>query len=223
MYNLKEALVEHFTVTRVAFADGALRHETKTPAHHFINVIKPLPDSDTFVFTSARDSFDGGLCAAMMQFADQQEPSLRNRALDRGVSIVEGFQHDGYGFDSIVLFGPAYHAIYKEVDSWLHAHAIEICPIYRCEFVGDESPDEAAVVRRYGACTIDWTREPSPIVYMRWRNYVTDAGSVGQDFVYQSQRVLLSELRELSRDAKGWIEFQNFRREKCRVVIITPA
>ena len=214
--NLRAVLQSEYDLQVEDCFPNGIRYENETPQHKFVSVVGPLSNGSPFILLTARDSFDKMLCKSLFLFLDSHSACL---SLERGVTIIEKFQHDDYAFDSVLVLNGSYHRSYEHFSNELNQHTLEAFPILRCEFTGSETVDEMEGIRRYGPCTIDWHREPSPYVKMRFHNQKTGASSFGKQLWYTKARNAEDELLELTDEPKSFVEIMNFLGEWVRIVV----
>lgn len=159
-------------------------------------------------------SYDESLVAAVMSFAREHESELIAPP-DRPLVVAEGFSHPGYGFDTVVAFGPVLHRHHEEDDPALHQAIRVVQPAFRCEFAGDEPEEDARYryVRAPGVPTTTLTRDPRPYLTMR---HTSDTRVIPERF-WASPDSLVIEFRRLEDRPDGFVEFENYRHEVRRV------
>jgi len=218
--DLKKILANEEEVQGIAYWPGAVRYQVTVPAYQFVTLIGPLTGTDLFLNISARDSFDEGLGGSIFRFADSCAAEL---SPERDVTILEGFQHDGYPFDAILLLGAACHGLYETVSQELNRRTVVALPIARWEFTGNENPDDVSTIRHRGADTLNWKRTPDrPIALVRSRNENRDPitrGSKKPYYVRESS--IIDDLLELPEDETSFVEVENFLSEHIRLVART--
>jgi hypothetical protein len=193
---------------------NALRYEDETPLHKFVSVIGPLSGRSPFILLTARDSFDEGLCKALFLFLESHAACL---SPERDVTVIEGFKHNGYVFDSVLVLNGSCHNMYEHVSDELNQQTLAAFPIVRWEFTGPETADEIDDIRHDGPCTIDWNREPSPYVLMRFCNQKTGAGTRGKQLWYTKAPYAENVVLELTEEPGSFVELRNFRGEQIRI------
>jgi hypothetical protein len=167
-----------------------------------------LSEDGKHVFHSyAHASYDEGLARAILLFCRAHSIEL---TAPRPLVVVEGFTHEGYGFDTVVAVAPAIHR-YDADNPDLHEATRAVFPAYRCEFSGTETEHEAAYryARAAGAQPTRWRREPNPYLKMRMR---AATGRVVPERGFVNPPRLLRELAELPRRVDGFVEFENYER-----------
>lgn len=157
-------------------------------------------------------SYDADLVAAVLSFARAHEDIVLSPP-DRPLAVAEGFAHPGFGFDTVVSFGPALHR-HQEQEPELHEAIRAVQPAYRCEFAGDESVADAAFLfgRAAGVPSTRLDREPHPFLKMRHKTdtrVIPERGFVSTDW-------LIRELRALADRPDGFVEYENYRHEVRR-------
>ena len=215
--DLRKILANEEDLQDVAYWPGAVRYKNTVPACQFVTAIGPLKGTDLFLDISARDSFDEKLSHSIFRFADARAGELRS---ERDVTILEGFQRDGYPFDAILLLGAACHGLYETVNQELNRCTVAALPIARWEFTGNENPDDVAMIRHYGADTLNWKRTPDrPIALVRSRNENREPITRGNKKPYYvRESSIIDDLLELPEDETSFVEAENFLGQHIRLV-----
>ena len=193
------------------FGDDAVLVIRRTPAHEFTDVLRVVGDSDAWLqLVTARDSFSADIAQRLLRAVDIDD--LR-RAGALPITIVEG---ELTPFDCMALVGPKAHDMYRYQDPILGQRTVVAFPAYRCEFSGDEAAEEVRLMRERFVSTLDWKRQPTPKVEMRFVNTRSGARSRGNRFGLVDLPYALHEVVELQ-GSGGYVDLRNFRREACRV------
>lgn len=208
----KSLLDKEYRLKEAHFFPDAFVYEDRTPAHHFTSVVCLCEELQLILLVNARDVFDERLCKSVIEHARSHKGSL---SIEKPVMIIEGFRSDRYAFDSVLVLNWECHGMYEMLDQELNRRTLEVAPIYRCEFVGDETPREIDEIRHRGPCTIDWTREPAPIVYLRYKNRKTKSGANKK--IYMTVSATLVQLEALPADGESYVQIENFRREVVKI------
>jgi hypothetical protein len=163
----------------------------------------------------ALNSYDEGLARAILTFAREHDTELVAPP-ERPLVVVEGFAHEGYGFDMLVAVSPTIHK-YQDDKPDVHQATRAVFPAYRCEFSGAETEVEATFryVRAAGVQATRWDREPNP--YMQARIRAATGRRIPQRG-FDSPSRLLFEFEELPGREGGFVEFENYR---CQVWTVT--
>jgi hypothetical protein len=157
-------------------------------------------------------SYDEGLVTAVLSFA-REHADVLVAPPERPLVVAEGFAHPGYGFDTVVAFGPGLHRHHEETPE-VHQAIRAVQPAFRCEFAGDESEEDAAYLfnRAAGVPSTRLDHEPHPFLKMR---YKTDTRVIPER-IFTSLTSLVNELRALADRPDRFVEFENYRHEVRR-------
>jgi hypothetical protein len=120
-------------------------------------------------------------------------------------------------FTHLLLVPPTYHQYFKGILDAKRTGLVQCLPIYRCEFSGTETVDEFTQMRRHAIDTINWSREITPKVVMRFENPRTSAGT-GDHGVISTWKVLLREIDNLSGVNGGFIECRNWMNRTMKIM-----
>lgn len=114
----------------------------------------------------AHNSYDEGVARAVVTFAREHDDELI-AAPEHPLVVVEGFEHPGFGFDTVVAVRATVHKYQSDKPEVTRA----VFPAYGCEFSGAETQDEAAYryTRAAGAQPSRWDREPNSYLKIRHR------------------------------------------------------
>ena len=194
----------------------AYRLDDRTPAHSFTTVIAALTGGECCLTMTARDWFDEGLALAILTFVDSAEDRL---TLGEVSQIITGFHHDHHGFDAVMLLGPRAHQAFQTRNERLHSLTLEAFPIFRCEFSGNEPAELVDLIRHHFVSTVDWKREASPQLRLRFHNTRTGVRSTGRELGLARPSTLETQLRQLTDAPGSFIEVGNFLGEQCRVTV----
>lgn len=190
-------------------------YDSSTPAHRFTGVIGAIDKGARYVAVLARDFFDPELARALLEFANAWR---KDWTVDDDIRIIEGFKHPGYGFDSVALLGPRVHELYSLDSEALNARSVLGVPIFRPEFVGDESADLLEVVRKDYVSTLDWKRKPSPRVNLRFNDTAAGYRSTGRKLGLEKPETATEIISKLT-DAQGsFAEIQNYLGEVRKLI-----
>lgn len=162
----------------------------------------------------AHNSYDEGLARAVITFARQHDTELVAPP-ERPLIVVEGFEHPGSGFDTVVAVSPTVHK-YQSDKPEVHAVTRAVFPAYRCEFSGAETEDDAAYryARAAGAQPSRWDREPNPYLKMRHR---AASGREIPERGFANPSRIVHEFTALPEREGGFVEFENFEQRVWRV------
>jgi len=163
---------------------------------------------------NCRDELDLDLVVATLAFARAHTDTVLSAA---PMVAVEGFTSpSATPFDAVGAVIPAVHRYLEYENRELNDVTYAVFPAYRCEFSGLETQKEATYRFDRMLDAANLGRGPSPWVRMRYDNPKTGAGSVGTDLGIASSEALLRELRNLENADDAFVEFENFRGERCR-------
>lgn len=204
------------TLSRANFSSSAYLFIRQTPAHSFTTAIMPILDQQCVLLLTARDNFDEELAKMVMVFLSKKIDILN---LKNTITILDGFYHEGYGFNAVVVLGPDAHHMFQVHNKSLHTCSFEVFPIFRCEFSGDESSELVNEIRHDSVDTLDWKRAPSPKVYIRFNNMKTGGGTIGAKWILTKVDSVLLELQGLTDEARSFIEIKNYKEEICRIIV----
>jgi hypothetical protein len=199
----------------VPFDPRVVAYQDKTPSHTFTTVATPL-DHWGYGAVMARDTYDPELAGALIKFlrTHGQKADLLTAA-----RLVKGFHFPGTGFDSVLLLGPSAHRLFQNVSPRLHDRTIQAIPTYAGEFSGSEKADLIDLIRKDVVSTLDWKREPSPQVFLRFKDAVTGIRSTGKKPGLTTRKTFLKLVTEMDPVEGSFVEATNFRGE---TVTLTP-
>jgi hypothetical protein len=184
-------------------------YNDKTPVHTFTTVVIPL-DHWGYGALMARDAYNPELAGDLIKF-------LRSNAhqvdLLTPARLVKGFHSAGTGFDSVLLLGPTAHRLFQNVNARLHDLTLQAIPTYTGEFSGNEKAELIDLIRKDVVPTLDWKREPSPQVFLRFKDAVTGVRSTGKKPGLTTRETLLKLLKEMKPAEGSFAEVTNFRGE----------
>src|SRR5262245_18168501 len=201
-------LRRHYDLRNSSVCPGAVAYTDTVPAHSFVSVFCPVDSLDLFLLCTARDSFNAELAKAMFGLASARRGEL---SVDAPVTKLDGLHVHGLAFEALLVLNWQSHHAYETLDHNLKQQTLELCPIYKCEFSGRESPKDIDTIRHHGPCTVDWNRKPSPLVYVTVRNRKT---RVRMQRRYTSVAYAIHELRTLEEDGESSVVLENFLEQK---------
>ena len=166
----------------------------------------------------ARSGFDEALVRDVILFAREHEPELLE-ALATSHVVIEGFHHEGYGFDILVGVGPSVHRSYLDEDAELHGRTVCVFPAFRCELGDNVTAEGFAYLysRAPGIQSSVLDREPRPLVLER---YKAATGRVIPERGISTSYGLIHPLRRLESQRVGegfFVEYENYLSEVRRV------
>jgi hypothetical protein len=185
-----------------------------TPAHTFFNYFSMKIVSDYVVMTIVRDKKDDFLLDSFLK-----QVSNIDFGIPKDFVKKSGMTFPNTSMDGFILLPYQYHNEFKTIDEELHKKTIVILPIHHSEFRGDETVDEVNIIRRDFITTIDWTRDITPQVKMRFKNFKSTTGSVGNKLGFAKLKDISSELSKLNnlKDKQSFIELENYKNEFIRI------
>ncbi|AHG43350.1 hypothetical protein N018_25205 [Pseudomonas syringae CC1557] len=113
------------------------------------------------------------------------------------------------GFTHGIAVPSEYHGYLKGTDGIDRRYLFLCLPIFRCEFSGNESPEEFRELRLHYNPTLDWERDKHPKIRVYFDNPKTGAGVV-EDGVFFRLNALLNEINNLNGVSNGFIEITNW-------------
>lgn len=193
---------------------GWLNYESVTPAFRFTYFVKASKDGTKLIQVAVRGSFlledASNICAAIDEFEDVIISLDSPKKLH---PVLLGTSK----FDSLIVLPPGYHNSFLAQDRSLAQQTFVVFPAYNCEFCRTESRDAIEVMRRGIVKTLDWKRDPSPRVAMRYSNPKTGGGSVGSDRGLTEISVALREASNLVGSPGAYMEIENFKNEVMEI------
>jgi hypothetical protein len=123
---------------------------------------------------------------------------------------VQDLPTNRYGFSSLLRADSTYHSYFKGLLDE-HRERLVLClPAHRCEFSGEETREEFALLRREVVQSLNWEREPSPKIILRFDNPKTKGGTRSSG-VFARYNTLLREIDNLIGVPQGFIEITNYQ------------
>lgn len=126
-------------------------------------------------------------------------------------------------FDAMLFIPSPYHTSFSTYSDRLHQKTIDVFPIYNCEFSGDESPDTVKFLRQDIVSTVNWNREKSPKIKLRYKNNKTKSGTIGRKLYLDKWNNLSHELNSLQdcTDSSSFVEVENYKNEYIHISILS--
>ncbi len=195
---------------------GAVKFTGRTPLHQFATYILPWDDGNWFAAFSCRDSIDDDLAALVLRFVDG-----RKRLFEEStpLTILDGFHAPGYGFDCVAVLSPTAANHFRAQSAALSKRTFVVFPIFRCEFVGDETVDCIWVMRHDTVTTVDMKRSPSPAFTMYFENKKIGIKSTQQEPALTRLGFLIRQLEQMDGADGSLVDLQNYRNEKCSLLV----
>jgi hypothetical protein len=215
--DLKRILGKDEGLEDVAYWPGAVQYKLTVPAYQFVRVVGPLSGADLFLLISARDSFDEELCRSIFNFVDARVADV---SLEREVTILDGLHREGIPFDAVLLLSGSCQSAFATVDEELDRRTVAAFPIARCEFTGNEIPEDIDQIRRQGPDIIKWKRELHAFALVRSRNEDRDPITLGSKKPYYlSELSVVDQILKLPEDNSSFVEVENFLGQHIRLVV----
>lgn len=114
-----------------------------------------------------------------------------------------------YGFKNLILAPKDFHGYLKGRLDEERDRLILCLPVHKGEFSGTEQIDDFFLLRRGIVDTLNWERDPSPQVQIRFDNPSTGVGTAGA-YVLVKYQYLLHEIDKLEGVEEGFIEILNY-------------
>lgn len=112
-------------------------------------------------------------------------------------------------FTHVFVAPSSYHGYLKGLNVIDRSRLLLCVPIYRCEFVGDETPEEFRDMQLHLIPILDWARAKHPKLRVYFDNPATGGGS-DETGVLLKQSVLVQEIENLNGVNDGFIEIANW-------------
>jgi len=190
----------------------AVVFDTVTGAHTFTSVVANVLGTSHLILTMSRDYFDTNLATDIVGFMRAQRHELDSTT---DFLVVSGFASPGYLFDCLLILWPSMHRYFTGDSDSLHLHTLVALPIFHCEFTNSDTPDLVGLVRRKYVNSLDWDREPSPRVWIRYQNSITR--SVGKGLGLIKVEDSLVQIHRLEEDPYQFADVKNYLNEQIRI------
>jgi hypothetical protein len=187
-----------------------------TPSHTFFNYFNMKIVNGYAVMTAVRDKKDDFLLDSFLKQVSNIDFNIPKDFVKKS-----GITFFNTNMDGFIVLPYQYHNEFKTIDEELHKKTIVILPIHHSEFRGDETVDEVNILRRDFITTIDWTSDITPQVKMRFKNFKSATGSVGNKLGFAKLKDITNELSKLNnlKDKQSFIELENYKNEFIRIVL----
>lgn len=197
-----EDLVENFSGV-MGIADGIIKAEdelnSKTVYYYFKLASEETAGYDLVVISENNpdDEFAKFVLANAYTVKDEKRLSLRP------------LPENKYGFTNLILAPKEFHKyLMGRLDD--ERDRLVLClPVRKGEFSGTETIDDFFLLRREIIETLNWKREISPQVQIRFDNPKTGVGTDGA-YVLVKYAYLLHEIDQLDGVEDGFIEILNY-------------
>ena len=209
-----EQIVSGFAgVNRFPGLPDAWHWEVALPRLRFNYVLALTSDGRHALQVNVREGYDAALVRAVLAFALAHEREVLGAPT---LAVLPGFAAAGSAFDTVVAAVPAVSQLHAVKHPELSAVAHAVFPAYRGEFSGRETPEEARYRKSKLVGSADLSREPRPVVRMRYANPRTQGGSIGPKRGQAKPQSLFAELEQLVDAPGGFVEFENYLGEVCK-------
>ncbi|MFG2978033.1 hypothetical protein ACGFYY_34190 [Streptomyces sp. NPDC048331] len=186
-----------------------------SPMSRFVFSLAMDPDGQWAYRMNSLDVHDDGLARAVLAFARRHRLGRGRDA--RPLTVLPGFSYGSCLFDAVAAASPAVHGYHHGRNEALNEVVSAVFPAYRCEFRGDEDPQEAVLRFRGMLRPAVVSRSPVPYLRMRYEDTRTGGGSTGGSRGFTRRDVLLRELALLEGAPGSFVEFGNAHGEVWRV------
>jgi len=112
-------------------------------------------------------------------------------------------------FTHVFVAPSHYHGYLKGAEGIDRSRLLLCVPIYRCEFAGDETPEEFNEMQLHLIPILDWERSKHPKLRVYFDNPATGGGT-SESGVLLKQSVLFQEIENLNGVNDGFIEITNW-------------
>jgi hypothetical protein len=123
-------------------------------------------------------------------------------------TIIE-LPNDSSRFTHVIVAPSTYHSYLKGLDRIDRSNLLLCIPIFRCEFSGNELPEEFRELRQRSVPTLNWKRKKHPKLLVYFDNPKTGAGTEEQG-AYLQIDYLFSEIENLHGVENGFVELTNW-------------
>lgn len=168
---------------------------------------------DALLETTSFGQHDADLLLQVLRFAREHEEEVTQAV---PLAVVGGFKHPGYGFDVIVSAAPPVHRLNAAASPDLHNRTYAVYPAYKCEFSGREDVAEAQERWNRIVPLTQFGRQPAPAL-KAWYSLDGDVVDTSRLDAFYPRLETLPALMDRLQDG-GFVEFENFAGERCRVL-----
>jgi len=191
-------LIEEFDTVKKS-GEGVCFFKDEMQTYTYNYWLHTSEDRDLLVVS--KDLVDDELALAVIHQAPLSLP-LNQPSLYAFAECSEKFTH--------VFVAPSgYHGYLKGLNVIDRSRLLLCVPIYRCEFVGDETPEEFRDMQLHLIPILDWTRAKHPRLRVYFDNPATGGGS-DKSGVLLKLSVLSQEIENLNGVSDGFIEIKNW-------------
>lgn len=195
-----EDLVENFSET------SELKNGT-------IFCVDEFPNSITGYYFKLASEESGGFDLVVI-CENQRDDEFANFILSNSLPVEDGTKLsirplglNKNGFNHLILAPKEFHGYLKGRLDDERERLLLCLPVHKGEFSGNESINDFFLLRRKIVDTLDWTRQPSPQVQIRFDNPKTGGGSGA--YVLVKYEYLLNEIGKIEGVEDGFIEILN--------------
>lgn len=214
MLKIVEEISKYFELEPYPKFNNCWRSDMETLGGIFITkIFKPLTDGESCIAMTAVDSFDEKLCESVFEIIE--ESGVDASCVDNAISIIEGLNVKNYPFDSVAITNYESFRMFEAVDKELDRKTCGAVPIARCELTGHETAQEVLAIFARLIKYIDWKRDITPRISMKYR---LKTGAARKYKLYD-QYALSCVLEELSEKDKYNIEIKNYKEEYIKIDI----
>jgi len=216
---LLDELQEYCEISTIRGMKDWYFYSNKTPAFIFTHYLNFSLLEGHIIKVSIRGEME---VEAVYEFLKSIDKYINAECAKRIVKITN-IAYKETNFDAVLFIPSSYHTSFATYSDRLHQKTIDVFPIYHCEFSGDESPDTAKFLRQDIVSTVNWNREKSPKIKLRYKNNKTKSGTIGRELYLDKWNNLSHELNSLQdcTDSSSFIEVENYKNEYIHISILS--
>lgn len=216
---LLDELQEYCEIIDLKGMENWYFYSNKTPGFIFTHYLNFSLLEGHIIKVSIRGEME---VEAVYEFLMSIEKFITDDCTDRIVKITN-IAYKETNFDAMLFIPSSYHTSFATYSDRLHQKTIGVFPIYNCEFSGDESPDTVKFLRQDIVSTVNWNREKSPKIKLRYKNNKTKSGTIGRKLYLDKWNNLLYELNSLQdcTDLSSFIEVENYKNKYIHISILS--
>lgn len=208
-----DILSREFKISSVNDSEHCLRYEITTPSNVFVNYVWPI-NNELLICLPIKGKRKDAAAIKLLESASKQ----RGAFLSGGIYYLPCPKLSDCCFDRIIALNPAFHDTFLYEATPLHEKTIVIFPVWTCEFTYHETPDLMKLRREEFVSTLDWSRLPSPVVFMRFQNAKAGIRSVGDKLGMTRLDDLIKEMSKLPvDDYNSFIEAENYLGQRIMI------
>ena len=215
---LLDDLREYCEISNIKGMEDWYFYSNKTPAFIFSHYLNFSLLKGYIIKVSIRGEME---VKVIYDFLMSIEKFINTDCTNRIVKI-ENIAYKETEFNSMLFIPSQYHTSFSTFSDKLYQKTIDVFPIYGCEFSGDESPDIVKLLRQNIVSTVNWKREISPKIKLRYKNSKTKSETIGKKLYLEKWSILLHELNNLQgcTDSSSFIEIENYKNEYIHISIL---